>query len=111
MSTVLSEEVITLNEACETLPRIDGWQPHISTLWRWALRGCSGVRLEHCRIGGRILTSHQALARFADNVAAARMAALKRDDDPGPTLPRSRSERQRQRDIECANLSSRFDRF
>lgn len=70
-----TERILSLSEAARALPRIGGKRPHCSTLWRWCRRGCNGVRLEYARIGRRIVTSEEALSRFA-----ARLAAADRDD-------------------------------
>ena len=70
---ILQETVISLQDAANDLP--SGMNPgkriHFSTLWRWALRGCLAidgrrVRLEAVRLGGRWLTSKEALQRFSD---------------------------------------------
>lgn len=70
---ILKETVISLRDAANELP--SGMNPgkpiHFSTLWRWALRGCLAldgrrVRLEAVRLGGRWLTSKEALQRFSD---------------------------------------------
>ena len=46
--------------------------PSTQTLWRWASsRGYQGIRLETCKIGGRRVTSHEAIARFNERVNAA----------------------------------------
>lgn len=42
---------------------------HPSTVWRWALKGVRGVRLEVVRVGGTLCTSTQALQRFFDRLA------------------------------------------
>ncbi|MCR9211960.1 MAG: DUF1580 domain-containing protein [bacterium] len=36
----------------------------MSTAWRWANRGVKGVKLETVSIGGKRLTSVQAVTRF-----------------------------------------------
>ena len=37
---------------------------HISTAWRWVLRGCRGHKLESFAIGGNRYTTDEAFARF-----------------------------------------------
>lgn len=104
MTSVLSESILSLNEATKYLPPINGKRPCISTLWRWCLRGVAGgVRLEHGRLGGRIVTSKEALDRFATAVAERRIEEVNRVVAPAPVLPKSRSAKQRQRDIEAAS--------
>ena len=44
--------------------RRKGKRPHVSTIFRWALRGVRGIRLETIRIGGTLCTSEEALVRF-----------------------------------------------
>lgn len=46
-------------------------ETHISTVHRWRLRGIQGIRLESIRVGGRRVTSLQALERFFARTTAA----------------------------------------
>ena len=60
---------LTLTEAAAVVPALRGKRLHVSTLWRWARRGCKArngqiVRLEHGRVGGQITTTRAALDRF-----------------------------------------------
>ena len=62
---LLTEEVITLSEVRKFLPNVEGQnRPHLSTIWRWSLRGVGGVKLETVKIGSRVVTSRQAVTRF-----------------------------------------------
>jgi len=61
---ILSEDVISIAEARDELTPILGVRLDRTTLWRWTMRGVGGVRLEHLRIGGRVVTSKQAITRF-----------------------------------------------
>lgn len=61
---VLAEDVITLQDARRELIPLLGKRPDKTTVYRWCLRGVGGVKLEHVRLGNRILTSRQALNRF-----------------------------------------------
>lgn len=65
-STILVEDVLTLQDARKELHQVTGQRPDKTTLYRWCLRGVGGVRLEHIRLGDRILTSRQAITRFID---------------------------------------------
>jgi hypothetical protein len=65
---------------------------HVSTLWRWSLRGVKGIRLETVMIGGIRYTSREALERFVARTTAAA-------DGTTPTI---RTPAQRQRAIEAA---------
>ena len=60
-----NEQILTFSEAANALPPIGGKRPHASTIWRWARKGCRGVRLEVRRLGGRFVTSIEALDRFS----------------------------------------------
>ena len=64
--SIASECVISLREAAHRLPRISrsGKPVHFSTIYRWATRGVGGVRLEVAKIGGRLVTTTEALERF-----------------------------------------------
>ena len=70
-ATILSESLLTLHDAAQLLPsNRAGKRVSFATVWRWVLRGvraCDGqlVRLEAARVGGRWLTSREALERFA----------------------------------------------
>lgn len=55
---LLSEDLVSLGEVAQEL------DIHISGPYRWRHRGVRGVRLETIRIGGKLLTSRQAVTRF-----------------------------------------------
>jgi hypothetical protein len=86
------ETTISLTEACRSLPTGRRGRPvHLSCILRWITKGSLApdgrrVRLEAVRIGGRWITSHEALTRFAE-------ALTPRFDEPEPA-PRSSSKRQ-----------------
>lgn len=67
---ILSEEILTLSDARHELAEVLGYRVDKSTLFRWCLRGVGGVKLDHVRIGNRILTSRQALTRFIEERTA-----------------------------------------
>ncbi len=64
-----------------TRARIPG-NPHTATVWRWALRGVRGVKLDTLVVGGVRFTSEEAIARF--------LAAL--NDQPKPPPPQHAAE-------------------
>jgi hypothetical protein len=71
MIDLLTERTITLVEAARLVPPGRGGRPtHLSTLLRWIKPGVRGVRLEAVRLGGRWVTSREALQRFADRLTA-----------------------------------------
>ncbi len=61
-TNLLTEDVLSMSEAAQEIPG----RPHVSTLWRWAHRGLKGEKLETLKIGGRTVTSRQAITRFFD---------------------------------------------
>ena len=67
MPISLDERLLTLSEAAEQIPG----GVHLSTLHRWRTRGVRGHVLETLRIGGKRVTSIEALQRFADSLSAA----------------------------------------
>ena len=66
-----TESLLSLREAARVVPRLDGHQPHVSTVWRWCRLGVAGVKLDYARLGRRIVTSREALNRFANALALA----------------------------------------
>jgi hypothetical protein len=90
---ISSEHTISLTEACQSLPKgRRGRQPHLSCLLRWITKGSRSpdgrrVRLEAVRLGGRWITSREALTRFAE-------ALTPRFHDQASPAPRSRRKRQ-----------------
>lgn len=99
------EHVMTFTEAAKTLPKINGRTPHCSTIWRWARRGLGGVHLETRKIGGRFVTSKEALERFTKQLAEMPIATIQTTPAPPPPVPRKRTPAQRQRDIAAAEAA------
>jgi len=73
------ESPLTLAEAARAVPAVGGKRPSPSTIFRWLSRGLRGVRLDHARVGHRVVTSGPALARF--------FAALAEADRQAPAAP------------------------
>ena len=91
MIDLSSETVMTLGQATKHLPRRrQGKKPHTSTIYRWAMNGVQGVRLEVIRVGGTLCTSLEALQRFCE-----------RCTDPSSRQPSSTS-KSREREIKEA---------
>ncbi len=94
MIDTTTETPIPLAEAAHLIPPARrGKKTHLSTLLRWILHGARGpagaiVRLEGIRIGGRWMTTREALQRFAE-------ALTPRLDAPPPLTPRTPTARQR----------------
>jgi len=64
MIELQTETLLTLKEAAERIPG----SPHLSTLYRWVRAGLKGVILESCLVGGRRVTSIEAVNRFASAI-------------------------------------------
>lgn len=71
MPDLLSESLLSAPEAARRVPptRLDR-PTHVSTIIRWITHGVRGVRLEAVRLGGRWVTSVEALDRFAAALTA-----------------------------------------
>jgi hypothetical protein len=91
MIDIASETTLSLTQAARLLPPGRRGQPvTLSCLLRWVLEGAKApdgarVRLEALRVGGRWITSREAIQRFA--VALTPRAADGRASEPRP--PRS----------------------
>jgi hypothetical protein len=72
--SLISEDLLSLAQAAQRMPPGRGGRPvSLGTVLRWVVDGAPGpdgrrVRLEGCRVGGRWLTSVQALGRFAERL-------------------------------------------
>src|ERR1700722_9308124 len=93
-STLLSETLIGLCEAARRLPAGRGGRPvSFSCVLRWITSGVPGpdrqsVKLEGVRVGGRWLTSVEALARWAERLTP------RFEEEPAP-MPRTPARRKR----------------
>ena len=100
-ASVLDETVLSLTEAARRVPSYRGGRPvSLSCIMRWILDGVKTphglVRLEAVRLGGRWITSAEALKRFA--------AAQTPDLADRPQLPRTPTARRRASDRAEAQL-------
>ncbi len=90
------ETPISFSQAAKlpNLPiRRGGKRPHPATIWRWALHGVRGIKLESIMCGAVRCTSAEALQRFFDRLTA----QSEGDPPPAPVLSRAK-----QREIERA---------
>lgn len=91
MTTLSNEEkVFSLAKATKRVAN----HPHLSTLWRWATKGCRGIRLKTTLIGGQRYTTDEYLEQFFAAINA------KSDGEPIPL----RSSTARERAIQEAEL-------
>ena len=106
MLDLTREPPLTLAQACRHVPPgRGGRRTHISTLLRWILTGAKApggqtVRLEALRLGGRWVTSREALQRFAEALTP------RLDSEPAPA-PRSPAKRRRESDQAARELAKR----
>ena len=61
---------LSLQEAVQLLPKSAGKFTHVSTLWRWCNTGLHGVKLNHVRMGARILVTTEDIETFGRELAA-----------------------------------------
>jgi hypothetical protein len=90
--SILDESPIPLSQAAGIIPPSRGGKGcHLSTVLRWVLRGVPGpdgthIRLEGLRLGGRWLTSREALERFSQRLTP----NLGSTPAPAPRTPEQR---------------------
>jgi Protein of unknown function (DUF1580) len=60
MIDIATERLLSFTQAAKALPG----RVHLSTIHRWRLGGVRGIKLESVLIGGKRLTSAEALQRF-----------------------------------------------
>lgn len=91
----LNEEgVISLTEAARLVPSgREGRPVNVSTLYRWALKGVGGVRLDAVRIGSRWYTSKEALQRFTERLTTQSLPE-EEEQKPSPRTPTRRKAEQ-----------------
>jgi hypothetical protein len=99
-ATILNENTLSLSQAAKRLPAGRNGAPvSLACVLRWVLDGARApdgqkVRLEAVRIGGRWITSIEALARFAEALTP------RTADGPAPT----RTPRQQRAEKELEQL-------
>lgn len=88
---ILSETPLTFAEAAASLPVVGGRRVTAKVIYKWADQGVvvrgERVKLESCKLGGRRVTSAEAVARF--------VAATSSPDEPTATPPRTPTVRRR----------------
>src|SRR2546430_8408286 len=90
MLDLTAETPIPLAAATALVPPArSGKKTHLSTLLRWITAGAKGptgevVRLEAVRLGGRWMTSREALQRFAERLTPRQGAPETRAAPPTP---------------------------
>jgi hypothetical protein len=103
MLDLTAETPISLAAATKLIPPgRNGKRCHLSTPLRWIFKGAKApdgtlVKLEAIRLGGRWMTSREALQRFAERLTP------RLDDDPA-LAPRTNTRRQRASERAAADL-------
>ncbi len=68
---ILTEQPLSLRQAASRLPGNSGKSMSYYTLWKYARRGHRGINLETKPLGGRLVTSMEAVQRFMDRLERA----------------------------------------
>lgn len=69
-------DALTLAQAAHLFAPV----PHVATIWRWATRGTRGVRLASWTVGGRRVTTPQAVEEFLQTLNSAAPVTESADD-------------------------------
>jgi hypothetical protein len=76
------DQPLSLTDAAAFLGKVTGQKPHVSTIWRWCLKGVKGVRLESICIGGKRFVTAAAIERFVEGSTAARPQQAEQPNAP-----------------------------
>ena len=79
------DQPLSLPDAADFLGKLTGQKPHVSTLYRWCLKGCKGVQLESICIGGKRFVTATAIENFIEASTMARPGRL--THSPAPAAP------------------------
>lgn len=105
MLDLTTEAPIPLAEAAKIVPPgRAGKKTHLSTLLRWIVHGAKDpagnlIKLEALRLGGRWMTSREALQRFAERLTPP-LDAVPRAEAPRPPSARSKAAERAGRELE-----------
>jgi hypothetical protein len=72
MLDITREKAISLKDAAMMIPGMEGKAVHWRTVWKWAYYGLRGVLLETAMVGGRRVTTKEALQRFSHAISEIR---------------------------------------
>ena len=92
--TLDGEQLVAISQVPDFIPPRRGKKLHMSTVYRWVLKGARGKVLDSALLGGVRYTSLEALQRFmgtspAELIEARRMARIRATlNDKGLTNPR-----------------------
>jgi hypothetical protein len=100
MSDLANERQIGLRGAAKLIPSYrEGKPTHVSTILRWITKGVrlsngERVRLEGARLGGRWITSIEALGRFSERLTAGALSTIPDEGGYRPAVEASRRRRE-----------------
>lgn len=100
LQNLAEERLMNLPDAATYIGKLTGQKPHLSTLWRWCLKGCKGVMLDSICIGSKRFVTVSAIERFiearsrSESPTVATVAAVPPSAEPRVTrhLARRREE-------------------
>jgi len=95
MIDIRREKLRLLTKASADIPG----NPHVSTIFRWALRGIRGVKLETAVVGGRKYTSIEAIDRFI-----ARLSGVDAAQTPSVAQQRQRQIEKAEQRLDAENI-------
>lgn len=82
------DQPLSLPDAADFLGKLTGRKPHVSTLWRWCLKGCKGVRLKSICIGGKRFVTMTAIEQFIEGSTTMGVGQAEQPVTPAaPTSP------------------------
>lgn len=91
MIDIYREDIFPLTEAPKRIPTLAGRRVHRATVFRWALQGLGGTRLDSFKRGGQRWTSKEALAKFFAELSRSRGSPasppVSRPDKPNHRSP------------------------
>ena len=71
MIDLKTEHVIPIRRVPDYLENRGAKRPHVSAVYRWALSGLNGIKLETIRVGSVLHTSQEALDRWTRHLTVA----------------------------------------
>jgi hypothetical protein len=93
---LLEENLLTIDEAIEFVKSLNRIGCHRQSIQRWFFRGVHGVRLERVLVGGRAMTSREAVTRFFE---ASTLASDEKRRRSPQTLPRTPAKRRKASEV------------
>ncbi len=98
MAIKFSVDLISLREVPNHVPKVNGKKAAMSSVYRWANTGLSGVKLETVAGPSGSYTSHEAIAAFFDAVNRARKGETQSQATPAKTSDKAHSAAMKQLD-------------